>query len=75
LGTGPVTVLMVKIKMKSTHLGMMAKLLATFGSEIESSIAYDDDDDDDDHHHHHHHHTSQHLPAGKPSPIPDCVCD
>jgi len=55
---------MVKIQMKP-HLGMMAKLLSALGWEIESSIAYDDD--------HHHHYTSQHLPAGKPSPIPDCV--
>jgi len=55
---------MVKIQMKPTHLGMMAKLLSALGWEIESSIAYDDDD---------HHHTSQHLPARKPSPIPDSV--
>ena len=61
---------MVRIQMKSTHLGMMAKLLSALGWEIESNIADDDDDD-----HHHHHHTSQHLPAGKPSPIPDCVWD
>jgi hypothetical protein len=59
---------MVKIQMKPTHLGTMAKLLSAFGWEIESSIAYDDD-------HHHHHHTSQHLPPGKPSPIPDCMWD
>jgi len=56
--------------MKPTHLGMMAKLLSALGWEIESGIAYDDDD----YHHHHHHYTSQHLPAGKPSPIPDTVC-
>jgi hypothetical protein len=59
---------MVKIQMKPTHLGMMTKLLSTLGWEIESSIAYDDDD-------YHHHHTSHYLPAGKPSPIPDCVWD
>jgi len=58
---------MVKIHMKPTHLGMMAKLLSALGWEIESSIAYDDN--------HNHHHTSEHLPAGKPSPIPDCVWD
>jgi hypothetical protein len=63
---------MVKIQTKLTHLGMMAKLLSALGWEIESSIAYDDDYNDDDHHHHH---TSQHLPAGKLSPIPDCVWD
>jgi hypothetical protein len=56
--------------MKLTLLGMMAKLLSALGCEIESSVAYDDGDDDDDHHH-----SSQHLPAGKSSPIPDCVWD
>jgi len=53
--------------MKPTHLGMMAKMVSALGWEIESSIAYDDD--------HHHNHTSQHLPVGKPSRIPDCVWD
>jgi hypothetical protein len=64
---------MVKIQTEPTHSGMMAKLLSALGWEIESSIPYDDDYDNADNHHHHH--TSQHLPAGKPSPIPDCVWD
>lgn len=66
-GTGPVTVLMVKMQTKATYLDMMVKLLSALGWEVESSIAYDDD--------HRHHHTSQHLLSGKPSPIPDCVQD
>jgi hypothetical protein len=67
LGAGPVTVLMVKMQTKPIQVGMMAKLLSALSWEVESSIAYDYD--------HHHHHPSQHPPAWKPSPIPDCVWD